>query len=144
MMKKDSTAYAAPRPFEDKADCSIRALACAAGTSYEIASMTFSAQGRKMKKGTDVNVSIKVHEEVLGMKRITLAEGIRLEAFLEVAKEGRYVVHKKGHAFAIVNGIVHDWDNTSRGATTLIRVWKVTETTIVKLARVARILKELT
>ena len=143
-MKKDTTAYAAPRPFADTADCSIRALACATGTSYEIASMTFSAQGRRMKKGTDVDVSIRVHEEVLGMKRVTLAEGLRLEAFLEVAKTGRFIVHKKGHAFAVVNGVVHDWDNTSRANTTLLRVWKVTETTIVKLARVAQLLKELT
>ena len=143
MMKKDTTAYAAPRPFEDKADCSIRALMSATGTSYEIASMTFSAQGRRMKKGTSVDVSIRVHEEVLGMKRITMAEGLRLEAFLKVAKTGRFIVHKHGHAFAVVNGVVHDWDNTSRANTTLVRVWKVTETAIVKLARMAQILGEL-
>lgn len=142
-MKKDTTAYAAPRPFADKADCSVRALMSATGTSYEIASMTFSAQGRRMKKGTSVDVSIKVHEEVLGMKRVTMAEGLRLEAFLEVAKTGRFIVHKHGHAFAVVNGVVNDWDGTSRPSTTLIRVWKVTETAIVKLARMAQILGEL-
>lgn len=69
-MKKDTTTYAAPRPFADKADCSIRALMSATGASYEIASMTFSAQGRRMKKGTSVDVSIKVHEEVLGLSLI--------------------------------------------------------------------------
>jgi hypothetical protein len=142
-MKKDSTSYGQPRPFADKADCSIRALMSATGTSYEIASMTFSAGGRRMKKGTDVAVSIRVHEEVLGMKRVTMAEGLRLEAFLEVAKTGRFIVHKHGHAFAVVNGVVLDWDNTSRASTTLVRVWKVTETTLLKIKRMEQLLKEL-
>jgi len=143
MMKKDSTGYGQPRPFADKSDCSIRALMSAAGTSYEVASMTFSAQGRTMKKGTSVDVSVRVHEEVLGMKRVGLAEGLRLEAFLEVAKTGRFIVHKHGHAFAVVDGVVMDWDNTSRASTTLIRVWKVTETALLKIKRMEELLKEL-
>ena len=138
-MKKDSTMYGAVRPSWDKDDCSIRALACATGVPYLVASATFSAFGRQVKKGTEAAISIRLHEEVLGMKRITLAEGIRLEAFLEVAKTGSYIVHKKGHSFAVIDGIVHDWDNTSRASTQLIRVWKVTDVARGKMQAMARI-----
>jgi len=142
-MKKDTTTYGAVRPKWDKADCSVRALACATGVPYEVASVTFSAQGRQVRKGTETRVSIQVHEVVLGMKRIEMAEGIRLEAFLEVAKTGRYIVHKRGHAFAIVEGVVHDWEGTSRNETTLTRVWKVTERALGKMAAMRKLVEEL-
>ena len=142
-MKKDSTAYAAPRPFADKADCSIRALACATGTSYEIASMTFSAQGRRLKEGTDIGLSAKVYEDVLGMTRVRQVEGMDLETFTMVAQTGSYILHKKGHAFAVVEGVVNDWEGTTRHSTRIVSCWKVTEQARAKMARMAELVKEL-
>lgn len=144
-MKKDSTAYSADRPVWDTRDCSVRALACATGVSYQVASMTFSAKGRQVRKATDVALSNDLYGNVLGMRRIELAEGLRLAAFLEVAKTGRYLVHKKGHAFAVIDGVVHDWEGTrsSRDETLLTRVWKVTEKATEKMAAMERIVKEL-
>lgn len=135
-MKRDTTSYGAVRPAWDKSDCSVRALAVACGVPYEIASIAFTCQGRTLKKGTSVEMSVKLHEEVLGMRRVTMAEGMRLEAFLEVARTGRFIVHKTGHAFAVVDGVVHDWEGTSRGSTTLQRVWRVTAEAITKMDRI--------
>lgn len=142
-MKRDTTAYAASGSFKDKADCSIRALAVATGVSYTVASMTFSARGRRLGKGTDVALSTQLHEEVLGMRRVTLAEGLRLEAFLEVARTGCYIIHKKGHAFAVIDGVVHDWSNTSKESTCIRRCWKVTEAATAKMRAMEALVKEL-
>jgi hypothetical protein len=140
MMKKDTTAYGAERPAWDKADCSVRALAVATGVPYAVASAVFSARGRKLKAGTPVILSDELYTSILGMRRVEMAEGIRLEAFLEVAKTGRFVVHKIGHAFAVVEGVVHDWEGTSRGATCLTRVYRVTEAARAKMAKMGELL----
>lgn len=139
-MKKDTTAYGAERPAWDKSDCSVRALAVATGVPYAVASAVFSAQGRKLKSGTPVTLSDNLFVNILGMKRVEMAEGIRLEAFLEVAKTGRFTVHKTGHAFAVVDGVVHDWEGTSRESTVLTRVYRVTETARAKMERMKELL----
>jgi len=139
-MKKDTTAYGAERPAWDKSDCSVRALAVATGVPYAVASAVFSAQGRKLKAGTPVTLSDNLFVNILGMRRVEMAEGIRLEAFLTVARSGRYIVHKRGHAFAVVEGVVHDWESTTRDATLITRVWKVTETARAKMAKMGELL----
>lgn len=143
MMKKDTTAYSSARPTWDKSDCSVRALACATGVVYEVASMTFSAQGRRLKKGTDTDLSAKVYEDVLGMVRVRQVEGMDLETFTMVAQTGSYILHKKGHAFAVVNGVVNDWEGTTRHSTRIVSCWKVTEQARAKMARMAELVKEL-
>jgi hypothetical protein len=126
-MRKDTTSYGADRPAWDKNDCSVRALAVATGVPYAVASVAYSVLGRRVRAGTEVSLSERLHIEILGMVQITAVEGMDLETFLQVAPKGRYVVHKVGHAFAVVDGVVHDWENTTRPATRITRVWKVTE-----------------
>ena len=140
-MKKDTTAYGAERPAWDKADCSVRALATAAGVSYAAASVAFSAFGRQLRQGTPIHLSHRLHEQALGMRRIETAAGMSLGEFVKIAQTGRFVVHKKRHAFAIVNGVVHDWQDTSSERTTIVEVWKVTEETRAKLQRIEEALK---
>ena len=142
-MKKDTTSYGAERPAWDNKDCSVRALATATGVPYAIASATFSAQGRTLKKGTSIELSERLYVGVLGMKRVTMAEGMRLEAFLEVARTGRFIVHKVGHAFAVVDGVVHDWEGTSKGSTMLMQIWKVTDVSLGKMRKMEELVKEI-
>ena len=126
-MRKDTTAYGAERPAWDKNDCSVRALAVATGVPYAVASVAYSVLGRRLGKGTEVTLSERLHIEILGMTRVTAVEGMDLGTFLQVAPKGAFVVHKIGHAFAVVDGVVHDWENTSRVGTRITRVWRVTE-----------------
>lgn len=125
-MKKDTTAYTAPVDW-DKNDCSIRALAVACGVPYAVASVAFSVTGRRVKGATELDITSKLHEEFLDMTRVRSAEGMDLETFCLVAPKGAYVVHKKGHAFAVIDGIVHDWESTTKPSTMVLRVWRVTE-----------------
>ena len=142
-MRRDTTAYSAVRPEWDKNDCSVRALACATGVHYIVASMTFTAQGRSVKKGTPTELSTKLHEEVLGMRRIEMAEGMRLEDFVGFATTGSFIIHKAHHAFAVVDGVIHDWENTTKDSTKIVRAWKVTEKAREKMSAMAKMVEEL-
>lgn len=145
MMRKDSTGYSAIRPEWDSQDCSVRSLAVATGVNYETASAAFSARGRALKKGTSVALSTKLYEEVLGMKRVTLAEGMRLEAFLQVAQRGSFILHTRTHAFAVVEGVVCDWEGTKTSAprTVIEAAWKITDLARGKMRKMEELMKEL-
>lgn len=128
-MKKDTTAFGAVRPTWDKRDCSVRALSCALECSYQQASGIFSAAGRTLSKGTSVNLSVDVHEKWLRMKPLVGVSNWPLSAFLAAYPQGSYVLHKRGHAFAVVSGTVHDWENATKPQTKIERGWEVTEET---------------
>ena len=73
-------------------------------------------------------LSRRLYEEVLGMKRVTLAEGMLLGDFADLARTGSFIIHSRTHAFALVEGVVHDWDaRTSHPRTKIEAAWKVTE-----------------
>lgn len=133
-MRKDSTSYAEVRPVYDTKDCSVRALAVATGCSYEQASAVFSAAGRVMKKGTSVDVSRKVHETWLGMLPTNPIDFVA--AFVAANPKGRFILHSKRHAFAVIDGVVHDWEFSRTGpGTRVIRAWEVTEASLVKMEK---------
>ncbi len=123
-MRKDTTAYSVPSG--DKADCSVRALMGATGMPYQLAQAIFAAHGRKFGKGTQKDVTAKVHAQ-LGLVKIP-ADGMTIEAFCVLFPKGRFVVHKSRHAFAVVDGIVHDWQSTTKDYTRIIAAWKVEKT----------------
>lgn len=129
-MRHDSTAYSAVRPKWDRNDCSVRALAVAVGLTYEQAGAIFAAFGRKMKEGTSLDLSIRVMEDRLKMRRLELSDGPEeIKYFALYRDTGRFVLHRKGHAFALVEGVIHDWEGTREKAQ-VIRAWEVTPETL--------------
>lgn len=138
-MKRDSTAYGAVRPAWDKQDCSVRALAVATGSAYDVASMVFSARGRRIGKGTQVVLSQDLYENVLGMQPISAVEGMTLGEFVGLVGSGSFIVHKSGHAFAVVNGVVCDWEDTTSERTRIVKVWKVTAKAKEKMAALGKL-----
>lgn len=132
-VRKNSTAYSAQGfPFE-KLDCSVRALAVASDMPYADAHALFKQAGRKDKRGTPTQVSVRVHAG-LGYEKLALyrdAPGIiavfpTLAQFIRTHRRGRFILHRRGHAFALINGVVHDWSNGT-GARSRIKVaWRVT------------------
>lgn len=102
-------------------DCTVRALAAAAGISYDQAHATMAKHGRKFAKGTYHETQVKAYEEHGGELRaifgttkgakyranktedVPHVEGITLGKLLERIPMGRFVCIMTGHAFAIVN-----------------------------------------
>jgi len=128
-MKIESTGYAAPSPFVDASDCSIRALAVACGLRYATASAVFASQGRAHGRGTDLLTTELVHERLLAMRRVRAVESWRLAHVAQMLSKGRYVLHKRKHAFALVDGVIHDWAGGTGPGTIVLRIWHVTEET---------------
>lgn len=136
-MKRDSTAYAAARPEWDRSDCSVRALAVATGATYEQASAVFSAAGRSVKRGTSQETSQKLYESWLKMERIREPEGWTLDMFLLMFPKGSYVLHRRGHAFAVIDGVLHDWELGTKERSRITHCWCVTKEAREKMARMA-------
>lgn len=108
MIRRDSTGYAAP--VGDRNDCSVRALSIAANLPYERAHDLFKAAGRKDGRRTDRAASKRVYRQ-LGYQLVSRAWAPTVTQFLAAYPAGRFICHRRGHAFAVVDGVVHDWEH---------------------------------
>lgn len=139
-MKRDVTAYSAPRPAWDRNDCSIRAFSVAAGCSYEFASAAFSVAGRKIKRGTCGIESQRVMEEYFHMEPVTIFPGMCVAEFACLFPEGSFVCHRRRHAFAIIDGVLHDWQTGTVARSIVVAAWRVTEKTRDKVRKLQEVL----
>lgn len=93
-----------------KRNCTVVALAAAADLSYDVAHAIAEAAGRKKNKGFNSAKLLKFFNKKQGstqfrkVKRST----ITVQKFCKNYSTGRYYVRKRGHAYAVVDGIVVD------------------------------------
>jgi len=95
-------------PRGERRDCGVRALAAAAGVSYEVAHHELAKAGRKNRFGT---ASLVMETAAFNLGFVP-AEGPLLHKQLrEIAPAlmtGRWVVGTRGHYFAVENGWLRD------------------------------------
>ena len=99
-------------------DCAVRAMANAFGISYEKAHAAMKANGRQDRKGTyNLTIHNTITQEHGGKKAIQMNhigkgwEGKRqvtIGTFCKYHTKGSFYCIVKGHAFAIVDGVVQD------------------------------------
>lgn len=126
-MRLNSATYkSTPRAYAgERADCSVRAIRCAAEVDYApvytVLMNLGRESGRRVWPRTMDFACAKFNAFPMPLEgRPTLKQ------FLKAHKTGRYVLFRKGHYFAVVNGSVHDWTNTSTNSSSRIRnVWEV-------------------
>jgi hypothetical protein len=114
-------------------DCTVRALANAAGWDYSEAHALLSKHGRRFRKGAVFSVYHKAYAEaglhlvgIHGSTRrarfagnytgTTPGRGMTVETALRGLQDGRYVVLITGHAFAVVEGRIIDKGGTRAGS----------------------------
>jgi hypothetical protein len=116
-IKKTHLAYSAKSPVEGETnDCHVRALALVLGISYQESHKLHEELGRKPGTPTTYGICNELVKR-FGMKRIDIwRKGESFKARYPTVKQfvwdhpkGKYLVHRNGHAFAIIDGIVHDW-----------------------------------
>jgi hypothetical protein len=93
--------------IRDKNDCAVRAYALYEGISYEQAHTRFRDSGRRNGKGT----SFSIIEQHLGKPVVHWKErksAITLKRLLQQYPTGKVYAIKRGHAFTIIDGVVHD------------------------------------
>jgi hypothetical protein len=88
-----------------------------------------------MKKGTPVDLSHTVYVTWLRMEHIGDVRGWPVAAFIAAYPQGRFIVHRRGHAFAVVDGVLHDWKGGTKVGSKILDVWRVTEATQEKIER---------
>ena len=114
-------------------DCTVRALACAKGISYDEAHAHMKAHGRVDGKGVWASTLCDAYEAagfkltgIYGttqkarfMRRsfpnVKWHRGASLKKMLPHLSKGRYIVGMRGHVFAVVDGVVMDYGYVSTG-----------------------------
>ena len=98
-------------------DCAVRAMANAFGISYERAHAAMKAAGRKDRKGTyNLTIHNTITQEYDGKKAVQLnhigtgkdQRQVSIGTFCKYRTTGSYYCIVRGHAFAVVNGVVQD------------------------------------
>ena len=94
---------------EEKNDCVVRSYAIATGLEYKEAYRLLEIWGRKQNTGVMLIHFIASEKNFFphiftDCKRKNLTVG----RFIKENPNGKYIVAIKGHAFAVIDGIVHD------------------------------------
>jgi hypothetical protein len=105
-------------------DCTVRAIKNATGVPYRDAHAFLQARGRKDCEGmyfSEVMTELVTTKAIVFGYRITkVEEGTTLDrtyarlryptlaSSLRKCREGRYIIIKRGHTFAVIDGVVYD------------------------------------
>lgn len=106
--------------IKENNDCTVLALACVLGCSYESAHKHMSKhQLRRYRKGPTLKEvkekfvpSFKNWRVVVGP--YSKSESITVNQFVKKHPIGRFFVVVRGHAFAIIDGLVYDYKSSIR------------------------------
>ena len=97
----------------EKKDCVVRAISLAVNVAYAEVHAALAAQGRETGKSTYARQTLTVVESY-GMQQVPTVRPT-LQQFIRENRQGRYVVIRRGHAFALIDGVVHDWNGSKTG-----------------------------
>jgi len=126
MLNKQTNLYASARDGSqfpgERADCVVRALSLAANRPYAEIHALCAQHGREYGRGTSGDVVIKSCRALGGIgvpirgwsdAYVTARSGPTLAEFIRRHPKGRFYLNKRGHGFALIDGVVHDWNGTS-------------------------------
>jgi hypothetical protein len=110
--------------FKDTNNCTICALSTAAGIPYNEAYEIGKKAGRKNGRGFITRKLMEVARKNGIDYRKIKTTGITIQKFLKKYPTGRFVVNRRGHAFAIIDGTIYDHlENTPLQR--IVGIWKV-------------------
>lgn len=114
-------------------DCTVRALANAAGMPYKLAHKIMEKQGRQPNRGlyfeplhqAYIRMGFKLmgvygrtngSRYIAGSLNVEPKQGTTLGKILMELQSGRYIVKIRGHVLAVVDGKILDYGNNSAGS----------------------------
>ncbi len=100
--------------YNESRDCAVLALSNALDVAYCRAHAFLANNGRKPKHGIHVGELItRKRGIILGHKLQLVKRSGSLAKFLREFPSGRYLITVRHHAFAVVDGMVHDMQRQS-------------------------------
>lgn len=103
-----------PKDMRESNDCTVRATSIALGKSYKDIHEAYAKHGRKPRKGVTVMTLHAVLMDLVGDNlKIVASDIVRperksLAKFIKDNPKGKYVIVRRGHAFAVIDGVAHD------------------------------------
>lgn len=94
--------------FSERRDCTVRALTNVSGASYSEVHAIFAAHGRKNRRGIVLRKVLQSVASDLGLTAQIVRRSGSVERLLRDFPAGRLVINTRGHAFAVIDGVVHD------------------------------------
>lgn len=109
----------------ERRNCTVIALAASAGIPYDIAHRIAEQAGRQKNRGFVSSKLLKYYNKHVGKTafRKSKRSPITVQKFCKRYPTGRYFVRKRGHAFAIVDGVVYD-KNEPKPLERICEAWK--------------------
>lgn len=115
------------RHLAETRDCTVRALATAAQIPYDTAHSIAKSAGRKNRRGFRTTLLLK-HAEKHGVNAARTALGrrrVKVSTFIRQHSEGRYIVRIRRHAFAVIDGVIHDLDRIVKPGCLVTHAWRI-------------------
>lgn len=107
-------------PWETN-DCVVRATSVATGDSYELVHALYKALGRRNGKGTPVFLINLVLDKA---EKMQYDDRHTLNKFIAAHPKGTFVCCSRRHAFAVIDGVVHD-QGAVGGKTRVLWTWRI-------------------
>lgn len=107
-------------------DCVVRAFSLAGNLPYTRVHAVLAKHGRKRRGHTEYHVSITAQEELFPHTKFrstaqiayggtyNIIQSPTTVAFTKAHPVGRYICFTRTHAFALIDGVVHDWKSCPR------------------------------
>ena len=99
--------------FSERRDCTVRALTNVSGAAYATVHAVFASHGRKNRRGVVLKKVMQSVASDLGLVAQVVRRSGNVERLVRDFPAGRLVVNTRGHAFALIDGVVHDSIETS-------------------------------
>jgi hypothetical protein len=110
--------------IKDNNNCTICALSTAAGIPYNEAYEIGKKAGRKNGRGFyTAKLMETARKNGVDYRKIKTG-GMTIQKFLQKYPEGRYVVNRRGHAFAIIDGTIYD-HLENKPMQRIVGIWQV-------------------
>jgi len=115
--------------LREKNDCCVRAVAIAADIPYIEAHAMMKAAGRRDRCRMHGFVNLLNATPKIGrfyVVALGLYADTRIRAFVALQATGRYIIRVNGHAFAVIDGVVHDkFVSVATSGKRITNVWKM-------------------
>jgi hypothetical protein len=98
-----------PVGFErEQRDCTVRALSLVSNIPYEKVHGAFKECGRRNSCGFKIKGRFQDVCKLLNLEAKQVKRHGFLSTFISQFPQGKYFIVKSGHAFAVIDGVVHD------------------------------------
>jgi hypothetical protein len=106
----DGFSLVAPR---ERNDCTVRAISTVAGVDYATAHAVLKVHGRRTRCAFHLERHVQEITKTFGLRATFMCGSGTLGKFLQGNPAGTFLIRKHKHAFAIIDGVVHDYQPAS-------------------------------